>query len=180
MIDNTVLQALYSLRDPAFVQIFSLITEFGDTLVIGGISLAAGVVLLVRKDLSAFAGLCISVAGTVPAVFLLKEVVARARPDVLYQAYLEHGFSFPSGHAAFAVALYGFLMYLLWPFIKTHRWAGASVGFLNLLIVTIIFSRLYLGVHYLSDVLAGALVGGTFLAAGIYVSERLKRSSIWS
>ena len=77
-IDVNVLHALYALRDPALVQIFIWITELGSTVVIGGIALSLGLYLLLHARLSYLAGLIISIAGTAAAVFILKEIVARA------------------------------------------------------------------------------------------------------
>ena len=179
-LDAAVLHALYAAHDPLLVQIFIRITEFGSFVTVGGVTLCLALWFLLRGRISLIAGLMVTVSGTAGLVFGLKEFVARARPDAIYQAYVESGFSFPSGHAALAVALYGFCIYVLWRAVPRHQWAGTGIAFLNLLILSIAFSRLYLGIHYLSDVLGGALVGAIFLALGIYISERLKRSAILS
>lgn len=176
--DSYILDALFALRDPSFVQIFMAVTQFGSTLVVGSIALAVGLYLLARARLAYFAGLCVSVVGTIIVVFPLKEFVARARPDVLYQAFSEDTFSFPSGHAAFSIALYGFLAYLAWKQLPRQRAIVVSVG-LAILVILIGFSRLYLGLHFVSDVLGGYLIGGAFVALGIWVSERLMRRPKW-
>lgn len=177
-IDTSVLQMLFAMREPALVQFFAFITLFGSTFVVGGISLATGLYLLGRARIANFAGLCVSVIGTIAVVFPLKEFVARARPDIFYQAFSEDTFSFPSGHAAFSLALYGFLTYLVWKHLPRGRAIAVSVG-LAILIILIGFSRLYLGLHFVSDVVAGYAIGGIFLALGIWVSERLTRSPKW-
>lgn len=178
-IDTAVLQALYSIRDAGAVQIFIGITEFGSTLVIGGIALSIGLWLLLRALLAHFAGLCVSVVGTIVVVFPLKEFAARTRPDVFFRAFSEDTFSFPSGHAAFSLALYGFLMYLAWKHLPHERAIVVSVG-LAILVILIGFSRLYLGLHFFSDVVAGYAIGGIFLALGIWVAESLTRRPILS
>ncbi|MBI2613113.1 phosphatase PAP2 family protein [Candidatus Kaiserbacteria bacterium] len=178
-LDNSVLAVLFALRDPSFVQFFTAITQFGSTFVVGGIALAIGFSLLARSRLADFAGLCISVMGTIIVVFPLKDIVARARPDILYQAFSEDTFSFPSGHAAFSIALYGFLAYLAWKQLPRPQAIAVTV-FAALLIGLIGFSRLYLGLHFVSDVLGGYLIGGAFTALGIWVSERLTRHPVWS
>ncbi|OGG80411.1 hypothetical protein A3A39_02540 [Candidatus Kaiserbacteria bacterium RIFCSPLOWO2_01_FULL_54_13] len=178
-IDTYVLEALYTLRDPSIVQFFIGITELGSTLAIGGVALALGLYLLFREQLSYFAGLCVSVMGTTVTVFILKEFIERARPDTLYQAYLETSFAFPSGHAALSLALYGFIAYLAWKNLSQTR--SVVVPLLAALLVGLVgFSRLYLGLHVVSDVLAGYAVGVIFLALGIWISERLKRHPFWS
>lgn len=177
--DSYILNALFVLRSDGLVQIFTAITQFGSTSVIGGIALAAGLYLLARKRIAYFAGLCMSVVGTIIVVFPLKELVARARPDVLYQAFSEDTFAFPSGHAAFSMALYGFLAYLAWKQFP-RQYAIAFIVCAAVLIGFIGFSRLYLGLHFVSDVAAGYVTGAVFLTLGIWVSERLSRSRILS
>ena len=93
----------------------------------------------------------------------------RARPE--FPVYVESSYSFPSGHATVAMALYGFFAYLL--IHQTASWkAKVNFFFATVLIVFIIgFSRLYLGVHYLSDVWSGYLVGALWLVIGITLSK---------
>lgn len=85
---------------------------------------------------------------------ILKRIICRPRPDVV-KLINQGGYSFPSGHAMASTAFYGYLIYLLWKsnFSKTYKYIGTV--FLILLIFTICFSRVYLGVHYTSDVIAG-------------------------
>ncbi|MNI29777.1 putative undecaprenyl-diphosphatase YbjG [compost metagenome] len=103
---------------------------------------------------------------------LLKRVFVRMRPDLQWLTEAD-GYSFPSGHAMVSTTFYGLIGYLLWIHLR-GRWSGAwSIPALTLLFfVTVGFSRIYLGVHYPSDVLAGFAVGGACLAgcvAGIQV-----------
>ncbi len=176
-LDTYILELLYSSRNDGLVQVFFFITQFGSTIMIGGIALALGLFLIIRERLSNFAGLCISVIGTIAVVFPLKEIAGRARPDAIYQAYLESGFSFPSGHSALSLALYGFIAYIalkIWP----EKRLLILIGF-GTLVALVGISRLYLGLHYTSDVLTGYLIAGIFLLTGTLVSERLNRHSLW-
>jgi undecaprenyl-diphosphatase len=93
----------------------------------------------------------------------LKLHFRRARPDVPWALVQEHSFSFPSGHSVFAVVLYGILVYLTLRHLR-HAWERAAliVGVVAL-ISGIGLSRIYLGVHYPSDVAAGYFVGCTWL-----------------
>ncbi len=176
--DRQILESLYTIRDLDTTLSLITLTQLGSTLVIGGIALSVALYLLVRKRLSYLAGLSVSVIGTIIAVFPLKMFIARARPDIAFQAYAETGFSFPSGHAAFSVALFGFLAYLVWRRVsRTHGIIGSA--FALLLVSLIGFSRLYLGLHFASDVLAGFGIGALFLTLGIIVSERLRRTRWW-
>lgn len=170
-IDTSILEALFALRDPDLVQLFTGITQFGSTFAVGGIALAIGSCLLVRAQFSYFAGLCVSVMGTVAVVFSLKELVTRARPDMFYRAFAEPGFSFPSGHAALSLALFGFIAYLAWLNLPRRSSLIVIIGS-GVLIALVGLSRLYLGLHFFSDVVAGYTVGGFFLWIGTIVIKK--------
>ena len=98
---------------------------------------------------------------------ILKEIVQRPRPEGI-NLVVESGFSFPSGHSMVAMAFFGLLVWLVWHYEKnrTMRWLCCA-GF-SLVILCIGISRIYLGVHYASDVLAGFCVSLAWLA--IYTS----------
>lgn len=168
--DEHILYALFSLRDPIFTKIFLFVTHFGDSIVIASGALLLGAFFLMRKQIALFAGLSITILGTASVVFSLKEIVARARPELMYQAYAETGFSLPSGHASLSLALYGFLTYFVWKEYPQQRVFFTTL--LGTLIVLIGFSRLYLGVHFLSDVLVAYMIAGLFLALGAFATER--------
>ena len=95
---------------------------------------------------------------------LVKSLVDRARPVLSRPVSVAHGFSFPSGHAQAAVVGYGILLVIFVPMLHGALRIVAACGAL-LMIVAIGFSRIALGVHYLSDVLAGYVLGAAWLAA---------------
>src|ERR687894_23502 len=100
--------------------------------------------------------LLVSTAGSVVLTTVLKSVIRRARPDLFDSGYHASFYSFPSGHATVAVGFYGMLTFVLAYRLRgTARWA---VGLSGILVVLLIgFSRLYLGVHYPTDIVAGYL-----------------------
>ncbi|MBI2523985.1 phosphatase PAP2 family protein [Candidatus Peregrinibacteria bacterium] len=105
-----------------------------------------------------------------------KLLFRRPRPSGLLPAIMENSYSFPSGHATSAVVLFGFLAYLL---IREHRsWQIKVSAFLTalLLVFLVDLSRLYLGVHYVSDVLAGNALALTVLLFAIAIGEWLRSS----
>jgi membrane-associated phospholipid phosphatase len=102
--------------------------------------------------------------------YVMKALIARARPGGLLPSMLETSASFPSGHATLALALYGFLAYALCQLYPRHSWKIAVLAMLVILFVGA--SRLYLGVHFSSDVIAGYLLGGLWLLFGITLTER--------
>jgi undecaprenyl-diphosphatase len=96
---------------------------------------------------------------------VLKLSFHRARPEVAFVRL--DTYSFPSGHAMISTAAYGALAYLAWSHLHTRPARAALIASTAVFVVLICFSRLYLGVHYLSDVLAGAAGGAFWLAISI-------------
>lgn len=109
-------------------------------------------------------------------MFGLKHLFGRPRPDVplIFKA---EGLSFPSGHALFSVTFYGLLIYLVYKSIKNRVWKWALILLLLLLVITIGFTRVYLRVHYASDVIAGFCVGFLWLAFALWMLNRMERYS---
>ena len=113
-IDGGILHYLYTLRIPAITSLFLGITALGQDMVVVLVAISVLVVLVFYRRYADCAGLAVSVFGSAAVILMLKYLVSRPRPDILYQAYVEGPFySFPSAHAGLAVALYGFLTYLL-------------------------------------------------------------------
>lgn len=106
------------------------------------------------------------IAINLTAVFLInrimKYIFRRPRPQVLRLAE-ETGFSFPSAHAMVSMGYYGFFIYLSYKYIKNKKLKIASISILALLIFLIGISRIYLGVHYATDVLCGFIFGIIYL-----------------
>ena len=86
----------------------------------------------------------------------------RPRP-IEFRIIDENGYSFPSGHSMVSAAFYGFLIYLIYKNIKNKYLKWGLITILSLLIIFIGISRIYLGVHYTSDVLAGFLISISYL-----------------
>jgi membrane protein DedA with SNARE-associated domain/membrane-associated phospholipid phosphatase len=154
--DQAVYHFLQSLRTPWMDQIFVAVTELGDSFVNIVMACAVLLILLVGRCRRAAVFWTIAVVGILLAVQLLKATIHLPRPVSIYQGASAYGF--PSGHAANNIVLYGFLaIIMVRQLAATWRWALFSAVVLIAFIIG--FSRLYLGAHWLSDVLGGYFIG---------------------
>jgi undecaprenyl-diphosphatase len=114
--------------------------------------------------------------GSISLNLILKYLFNRPRPLVphLVDSY---GLSFPSGHAMISASFYGLLIYLVWKNVEVPAWRFLLVFLLSLLIVFIGFSRVYLHVHYATDVLAGLAAGLGWVILAIFLLDRLEKFS---
>ncbi|MFA5996697.1 MAG: phosphatase PAP2 family protein [Candidatus Paceibacterota bacterium] len=161
-------------RTPALLQTFDVITFFGNTTTVLGMALIVGAYLaLSDKPLRAYLiGFIVTLLGALSCGYALKTLIARARPDGLIPSIIETTYSFPSGHAVAAMAFYGFIAFFLARHYREHT--RKIVVVTALLILSIGFSRLYLGVHFPSDVIAGFALGGIWLFIGIWTVRTLQ------
>ncbi|SUD90559.1 phosphatase PAP2 family protein [Psychrobacter phenylpyruvicus] len=169
--DHFVSQQMSVLSDSAVVNFFIVITSLASTPLTALVILLTGIVCLVIRQYYLFIGLLISVIGSTAFTYLSKLVFHRERPiDILLH---EATYSFPSGHATVAVALYGYVAYMLFRF--SHDFGRQVRILVNTVFLCILIglSRIVLNEHYLSDVLGGYLVGALWLTVAISVTEWL-------
>lgn len=102
---------------------------------------------------------------------IIKFIMQRPRPTE-FRIIEETGYSFPSGHSITSMVFYGYLVYLTYKYINNKKIKIPLIIFLILLIPTIGLSRIYLGVHYASDVLCGFLLGTIYLILFISISKK--------
>lgn len=163
---------LLAARTAPLLGIFGLVTFLGDAVVAISIAgLAAAAILFYKLDRAYLAGLASTLIGAAASSYFLKAIVARSRPGGLIPSTLETSYSFPSGHATLALALYGFMAYMLCQLYPKH--AGKIIAVTATVVLAVGASRLYLGVHFPSDVIAGYLLGGLWLLLGIALTDRL-------
>lgn len=111
----------------------------------------------------------------------LKFLFQRERPLLIYRLVTENGYSFPSGHSMVGSSIYIYLIYLLWKTDRSKKQKIISSIAISFLIVGICFSRIYLGVHYASDVIAGLCLGICYTTLFIIwkeVGEKMERKSL--
>lgn len=101
----------------------------------------------------------------------IKHIVRRPRPNVL-RLVSESGYSFPSGHSMISVAFYGLVIYFVYKNINNKYLKWALISLLSLLILTIGFSRIYVGVHYFTDVVGGFFLALAYLIVYIYIYNK--------
>jgi undecaprenyl-diphosphatase len=161
--DETVLLWIHWYSPNWLDGVMRFVTVLGDYWVVVPL-LAVATYALYRKGRTISAGLLVvSTVGGIVLTTALKTVFQRARPELFDSGYTAAFYSFPSGHATIAVGFYGTLTLLVaWRLRGFRRWAVVLAGVALVLLIG--FSRLYLGVHYPTDVLAG------FLAAPVWVS----------
>ncbi len=175
LLDQLVQQSVYELRNPWLTVFFLKLTNLGSPLWL----MLTGAILALywlkqKKHLQAvfISGMLIT---TWILINYLKVLFSRSRP--LYEALtLARGYSLPSGHAMLSLVFYGFLAYLLLQKWRDAKGKAAAV-LLAVLVLLIGGSRIYLNVHYLSDVLVGYLLGAVLLALFIRLFRALKGKS---
>jgi membrane protein DedA with SNARE-associated domain/membrane-associated phospholipid phosphatase len=174
--DIRIANLLYAFRSPPVVHFFLWITLLGKFEIVAATVLSLAALFWVKRKRIYGAALLISVGGSGLFTYLGKELIHRARPEGNLPVYHENLFSFPSNHAAMAVALYGFLAIWLWK--RAEQWKiKINILFTLLILIFLIgISRLYLNVHYMSDVLGGYLVGLLWLIISVSVIEWLEHS----
>ncbi|GAA4426088.1 phosphatase PAP2 family protein [Pontibacter saemangeumensis] len=169
-LDKEFTAILYKVRSDSLSRIlygFTLLGEREAVFIIGGLVSA---VFLYRRHFVALFAFWLALAGVGISTRYGKTFISRERPaDVAY--YVVEHFSFPSGHATTVMAMFGLLAYFLYRHYHAHPHRRYVLWLAAALIVIVGFSRIYLGVHYLSDVLAGFLLGALWLLVGVSLME---------
>lgn len=159
-LDTILANSVYSLRTTVLTQIMKIITDLGNPLSVAIFLCVVFLILfLLKKRKYIFSILISSVFGEI-FVYVMKIIVQRPRPLIQNALIIETDPSFPSGHAMIAVTVYGLIFYFLME-ISKKNWQKILVSIFGILIIGGIgFSRIYLGVHWPSDILASYLLGG--------------------
>ena len=157
--DDAVLQWLGQHRTKSLDAFMLDVTSLGTSSVVAMVVGVAALFLWLNKHKHSAVLLLVSTAGGVLLNNLLKLGFGRPRPDVIPWATTATFYSFPSGHAMSATVVYSTVAYLAGRLQRTHRARLAVAGLATLVVAIICLSRLYLGVHYPSDVLAGIIIG---------------------
>ncbi len=151
-------------RSDSRTELAEFFTRLADTWTIIGLGLAIAIaVWLWRREVRPTAFVVATVVGVFALYVLTVTVDPRPRPPVkILDPGLDPMHSFPSGHTGAAVAVYGLVVVLVWTYARSARWWVAPLLLVPLLVAV---SRLYAGVHHLSDVLTSVLYGSVWLTA---------------
>jgi membrane-associated phospholipid phosphatase len=161
-------------RDPPATLFFTVMTLVGSPAGVGAIAGIVAIVLLIKRRYRWVAYLAVTAGGGGLLNMELKRYFARARPDVAHMLRVAHGYSFPSGHAMGSMVVFGALAYLAARSIPQWKWQAAAIALAIVLVLSISFSRVYLGVHWLSDIVAGITAGAVWVTSTTVAYETLR------
>ncbi|WP_282940953.1 phosphatase PAP2 family protein [Paenibacillus sp. RC67] len=175
--DRTIISFIQGLESPVHTSIMKTFSFIGAGTPAAILTIVISVflykVLGHRRELFFFLGILLS---SWLLNELLKLMFHRARPTI-HRIAEATGYSFPSGHSMAAFTLYGALSFLIWRHIPT-RWGRVLLLFCSVVMIGMIgISRIYLGVHYPSDVIGGYLASGSLLTLFIWLFQRIQERS---
>jgi undecaprenyl-diphosphatase len=162
-------------RSPAATTFFTIMTNIGGPVGVAAILVVVAVILAIRRRWRWLAYLVVTAGGGGLLNLELKRYFARARPDVAEMLRRANGYSFPSGHAMGSAVAFGALAYLAFRAIRSWPAKTAAMAFLYTLIAAVALSRVYLGVHWISDVLAGVTAGTVWVTTTTVAYETVRR-----
>lgn len=169
LFDNSIINFFYSLRIPFLTKIMVFISFLGGEFIIAATILIIILLFLKKhKKESVIFAFIIEMSFLINS--LLKNVVQRPRPH-FHPLIVENNYSFPSGHAMDSFVFYTTLSYLVFHFTRNKKLGILSIILSTILIFLIGISRIYLGVHYPTDVIAGYF-GGLFWFASVMLIDR--------
>jgi undecaprenyl-diphosphatase len=151
------------------------ISYLGAPITVIGVGLVAALTFFWRRERYALLALFLALPGGMLLNVLMKDVIQRQRPTFTDPLLTLTSYSFPSGHALGSTLLYGVLAAIIVSTGSNRRLRVLTIAGASLLIVLVCVSRIYLGVHYLSDVVAGVLGGIAWLTLCLFAVTTFKR-----
>ncbi len=172
-LDTSILLTLQKWHTPLLDRVMLVITNLGSPSILLIASLVLAAFLLWRKQRAETATLLIAAIGALGLNYWLKELFARSRPELWHRTVAVNFYSFPSGHAMISLVVFGIAGYLL--AVHIPRWRVPIALSTVSLVCAVGFSRLYFGVHWPTDIVAGYAAGTVWLMACILSLEIWKR-----
>jgi len=179
-VDTWIVVHVLSFRSPPADLMMAMVTRLGGTTFIALASAAGALWLIFRRRPDIAAGFAAVILGGSLLNTFLKVIIRRPRPISETSLVAASGWSFPSGHAMMSTVFYGMVAYLLVRAVDSWRLKAFSISVAGFMVFVIGMSRIYLQVHYLSDVLAG-FAGGLFwltvCITGLEIYEAKKKAT---
>ncbi len=176
VIDKNVAEWFHERRTPGLTTTMQLVTGLASPAWVTGVAMITALVLWWKRCWFRLLNLVLVVPGGMVLDFLLKILFHRHRPSFAESFLIFYGYSFPSGHTMAATLLYGVLAVFAVIALEAWRWRVAAVLGAFVMVLLVGFSRVYLGAHYLSDVLGAAAAGLAWLALCLTAVDTLRRS----
>ncbi|NBH60750.1 PAP2 family protein [Anaerotruncus sp. 80] len=170
--DTAIREWVYARRNPGLNRVLITITYLGNWQMVS----LMGIFLLMVKSTRMNMGIPFAVISLSSIVVYkaAKEIFQRPRPDFAVRLIEEGGYSFPSGHSMNGLVCYGILIYLIRRYCKNRKLANVLTGLLGFLIIAIGCSRVYVGVHYPTDIIGGWSLGAAYLCIAIIILEKVR------
>ncbi|MCA1063002.1 phosphatase PAP2 family protein [Rossellomorea sp. AcN35-11] len=166
--DNGVFEIVRGSISPSLTTFMTSITFLGGVMGISIFTIIVVAILLILKKYPLAFFVVITITTGAGFNWLLKWIFKRERPDI--EALIEQGgYSFPSGHSMSSFIFYGTLAFILFRALDYKRYKWGSVLVVGVMVFLIGISRVYLGVHYPSDILGGFTAGGAWLTLCIVI-----------
>lgn len=174
--DNPIIDFVQGAESPGLTSIMKMFTAIGSTTTVALLALLTLGLLLWKKHRAQAVLFVAAIGGTGILNQVLKIIFKRERPD--FNRLIDiGGYSFPSGHTMMAFSLYTILAYIIWRNVR-NTWGRVAITTLAvLMIVMIAVSRIYLGVHFPSDIVGGVLASSVWLFASIAMYQRFQRKN---
>ncbi|MCK7591348.1 phosphatase PAP2 family protein [Subsaxibacter sp. CAU 1640] len=173
-LDLRISDYIISYRTPALTRYFTFVTNFGDWYGYVIVLIVCAIMFyLIFKNWKNVVQLTTVLLLSSVSNIILKQITHRARPDIKHLVTVE-SLSYPSGHTMTAMAFYGFLIYLLYTFKINKIIKAGVITLFVLLILSIGISRIYLGVHFPSDIVGGLIAGFIWVVFSVLILNILK------
>lgn len=175
--DNMIYNFVKGIQNETLTSIFKVITEFGGITSVFFITVITVLVLCFanKRKIALWVSMNIIISSLIYSIF--KNIIQRPRPPEAERLIIESGFSFPSGHTTNNVAFYGLAIYLIYKNVTNKKIRNTLCVILGIIPILIAFSRIYLRVHYPSDVVAGICLGISIVI--LFINNIIKNGEVY-
>lgn len=175
--DNMIYNFVKGIQNETLTSIFKVITEFGGITSVFFITVITVLVLCFanKRKIALWVSMNIIISSLIYSIF--KNSIQRPRPPEAERLIIESGFSFPSGHTTNNIAFYGLAIYLIYKNVTNKKIRNTLCVILGIIPILIAFSRIYLRVHYPSDVVAGICLGISIVI--LFINNIIKNGEVY-